>query len=80
MTYPAAPLATALALAVNADVLRRLRLSCAMTQRDLAIAAGLSRVTIARLEAGKTASTYSVKQLAKALNVDVSTLVQVVEA
>lgn len=67
-----------LILQVDSDALRRLRLSKALTQRDLARAAGISRMTISRLEQGSPASTYSVKRIAAVLGVEYADFVQVV--
>lgn len=57
--------------------LRRIRLAKMMTQKDLAEAAGVSRVAIARLEAEKASARFStIKALAKALGVDPSELIE----
>lgn len=49
-----------------------------MTQQDLARSAGLSRVTISRLELGSPASTHSIKKIAVALKVATAAISKVV--
>lgn len=70
---------TPLTLAVNADELRRRRLMSAMTQHELARAAGVARVTVSRLEQGKPASPTSVRRIADALGVAVGVIATIVE-
>jgi DNA-binding transcriptional regulator YiaG len=70
----------ALVLAVDGNIIRRLRLSHAMTQHDLAKLAGISRITVARLERGAPASPSSVRSIAQALGVQPSTVTRIEEA
>lgn len=65
------------ALRVNAETLRTLRLGQALTQLDLARRAGVARVTVSRLEQGAPASCYSVRKLADALGVEPAAIVTV---
>lgn len=66
-----------LALRVNVTALRSLRLGLALTQHELARKAGVSRVTVSRLEQGAPASCHSVRQLADALGVDIAAIATV---
>lgn len=72
-------MSSVLALTVDALKLRTLRLSRAMTQRDLARAAGISRVTVTRLEGGLPASPYSLRRIAGALGTTPDAIAKVVE-
>lgn len=69
-----------LSLAVDPAALRRARLGSALTQQELARAAGVNRATIVRLESGKPATPSSVRRIAGALGVTVATIAEVVEA
>lgn len=73
--HPAAPLA----LIVDGRALRALRLAAALTQAELARTAGISRITIGRLEKGSPASPYSVRRIAQALGVAACTFSTVEE-
>ncbi|WDE14166.1 helix-turn-helix domain-containing protein [Thalassomonas haliotis] len=57
-------------------ILKELRISRQLSQEQLAQMSGLNVRTIQRIESGKNASTESLKCLASALSVDVSTLKQ----
>lgn len=74
------PPATALMLVVDSVALRTYRLGAGMTQHDLARLAGVARITITRLEAGKPASPTSVKRIADALGINAGQIAKVVEA
>lgn len=50
------------------------RIARVLTQEELADKAGVHRATIARLEAGGTARTATIRQLAAALGIDTDTL------
>lgn len=64
-----------------ADNLRRLRLTCFLSQAELARRAGLHAVTVTRLEAGTTApTTRTVRGLADALGVEPRELAMPAEA
>ena len=56
---------------VDADLVQELRLSKSWSQEELAIACGLNRRTIQRIEATATASLQSLKALAAAFDVEV---------
>jgi predicted transcriptional regulator len=56
--------------------LRRLREDRALSQRDLAKAAGVSQATIVHVEAGQDARHVTVRKLAKALNVEPNELMR----
>jgi len=57
-------------------ILKELRISRYLSQEQLAQMSGLNVRTIQRIESGNNASTESMKCLAAALNVDMSTLNQ----
>ena len=57
-------------------ILKQLRISRHLSQEQLAQMAGLNVRTIQRIESGHNASTESLKCLASALEVDISTLNQ----
>ena len=57
-------------------ILKQLRISKHLSQEQLALMAGLNVRTIQRLESGHNASVESLKCLASALEVDISTLNQ----
>jgi len=57
-------------------ILKELRISRHFSQEQLAQMSGLNVRTIQRIESGKNASIESLKCLAAALNVDLSTLNQ----
>lgn len=58
-----------LSLTVDPAALRRLRLAAALSQKELASAAGLDRLTVTNLEAGRPARLASVRKIAAALGV-----------
>jgi HTH-type transcriptional regulator, competence development regulator len=63
---------------VDVERLRELRKLRALSQDELAEAAGVGRVTISRIERRETgAHGRTLRKLAKALDVDVSELVEV---
>jgi transcriptional regulator with XRE-family HTH domain len=63
---------------INMRKLKRLRLMRAMSQQELADAAGIGRNTVNRLEQGRTGvQGRTLRRLAQALDVDVSELVQI---
>lgn len=68
-----------LALEVDPAALRRSRLAAAMTQHELAKAAGVNRSTVARLENGQPASPRTVRLIAVALGVSPAAIASVVE-
>lgn len=68
-----------MALHVDPSALRRYRLMAAMTQHELARAAGIARITVSRLEQGGPASPYSVRRLANALGIETAQIATVVE-
>lgn len=70
---------TTMALQIDPSALRRHRLMAAMTQHELARAAGIARITVSRLEQGGPASPYSVRRLARALGIDCAQIAFVVE-
>ena len=55
---------------VLGDVICRTRRSQLLTQEELSIAANLSRRTIQRLERGDTATSHSIRSVAKALGLE----------
>ncbi|HEY8693972.1 MAG TPA: helix-turn-helix transcriptional regulator [Chloroflexota bacterium] len=57
-----------------APQLKALRERVPMTQKELAEAAGVSRVTVARLEIGASSYPVTIRKLAKALGVKPSEL------
>jgi transcriptional regulator with XRE-family HTH domain len=59
-----------LTLTVDGEALKRHRLAAALTQRELAAAAGVRRETVINLEAGKPARPGSIRKIATALGVD----------
>lgn len=75
---PTSLTANSLQLTVDGTAVRTLRLTRALTQHELARLAGVARITVARLEAGKPASTYSVRSIAQALGVDCQQITKVV--
>lgn len=68
-----------LTLRIDGTALRKHRLQAALTQQELARLAGVSRITVSRLEKGAPASTYSVRRLADALGVAVCAIAIVTE-
>jgi transcriptional regulator with XRE-family HTH domain len=61
---------------VNVERLREFRRRCALSQQELADAAGVGRNTISRIERGETgAHGRTLRRLAQALSVDVAELV-----
>jgi transcriptional regulator with XRE-family HTH domain len=60
--------------AVQTPQLQELRLAAALSQEDLAIKAGVSRMTIARGERGEHIRLSSVRKIARALRVKPTTL------
>lgn len=66
-----------LSLTVDPAALRRLRLAAALSQRELAAAAGLDRLTVTNLEAGRPARLASIRKLAHALGVQPAAFAQI---
>jgi transcriptional regulator with XRE-family HTH domain len=65
---------------VNVDRLRELRKLRALSQQELAEAAGIGRATLSRIERGETgAHGRTLRRLAEALRVDVAELVKTEE-
>jgi transcriptional regulator with XRE-family HTH domain len=58
------------------EQLRRLREERAMSQRDLASAAGVSQATVVRAERGEDTRHVTVRKLAKALKVEPADLMR----
>lgn len=67
-----------ISLEVDPARLRHARLAKALTQAELAKAAGVNRTTIVRLESGRPAQPSSVRRIAGALGVEVGEFATVV--
>ena len=60
--------------------LKRARVAAEMTQEELSAVAGVSRVTIARIEGGRAASVNTLRRLARALGCQMEQLLNSEEA
>ena len=67
-------------LTAKPDEVKRLRVGAALSQRELAIAAGLRRETILNVEAGRPARLSSIRKIAQALGVAPDAIANVSEA